>query len=163
MIQFHNYRCRKCTNRVLVKEIADRGSGSSQFISHDTLFNHSNFSKRDSLVFKISYEGMEEPHKVAPVIIKVSKFTLWLKSRQSWSSSSFFAFSEGYQMCLRVESAGDDKGEGTHVSVYLHLLKGPHDDKLKQSGHWPLRGTFIIMMTLLSLEFPMKVWRNHIK
>ena len=23
-------------------------------------------------------------------------------------------------------------------------MKGPHDDKLEQSGHWPLRGTFTI-------------------
>ena len=23
-------------------------------------------------------------------------------------------------------------------------MKGPHDDKLAQSGHWPLRGTFTI-------------------
>ena len=32
----------------------------------------------------------------------------------------------------------------THVSVYLHLMKGPYDDKLEQSGHWPLSGTFTV-------------------
>ena len=31
-------------------------------------------------------------------------------------------------MCLRVHAAGNDKG--THLSVYLYLMKGPHDDEL---------------------------------
>jgi len=29
-----------------------------------------------------------------------------------------------------------------HVSVYLFLMKGPFDDKLEESGQWPLSGTF---------------------
>ena len=45
---------------------------------------------------------------------------------------------------MQVYAAGYGDGEGTHVSVFLHLMKGPHDDKLEQSGHWPLRGTFTI-------------------
>ena len=47
-------------------------------------------------------------------------------------------------MCLRVDAAGNGDGKGTHVSVYLYLMKGPHDDELEQSGHWPLKGTFTI-------------------
>ena len=43
-------------------------------------------------------------------------------------------------MCLKVYASG--YGDG--VSVYLGLMKGPYDDKLEQSGHWPLRGTFTI-------------------
>ena len=61
-----------------------------------------------------------------------------------WHSSPFLAFEGGYQMCLRVYPAGNGMGEGSHVSVFLALMKGPHDNKLGQSGHWPLRGTFTI-------------------
>ena len=43
-------------------------------------------------------------------------------------------------MCLKVYANGVGSGEGTHVSLYLYLMKGPYDDKLEQSGHWPLRG-----------------------
>ena len=25
-------------------------------------------------------------------------------------------------------------------------MKGPHDDQLQQSGHWPLRGTFTVKL-----------------
>ena len=28
-------------------------------------------------------------------------------------------------MCVTVYAAGNATGEGTHVSVYLHLMKGP--------------------------------------
>ena len=86
----------------------------------------------------------EMSNKVAPVIIKMSSFTRKLIGTDQWYSSSFFAFNEGYQVCLRVDAAGHDEGEGTHVSVSLFLMKGPHDDKLEQSGPWPLRGTFTI-------------------
>ena len=47
-------------------------------------------------------------------------------------------------MCLKVYADGTDNSEGTHISVYLYLMKGPHDDKLEQWGYWPLSGTFKI-------------------
>ena len=47
-------------------------------------------------------------------------------------------------MCLSVVVAGYRIGEATHVSVYMYLMKGPHDDKLEESGYWPMRGTFTI-------------------
>jgi len=37
-----------------------------------------------------------------------------------------------------VYANGYGKGEGTHVSVFLCLLKGPYDDDLT----WPLKGQF---------------------
>ena len=45
-------------------------------------------------------------------------------------------------MCLRVDAAGNSDGEGTHLSVYLYLMKGLHDDELT----WPLRGKFEIKL-----------------
>ena len=86
----------------------------------------------------------ELSNQVAPVIAKMSGFTMKVRNKEKWYSSPFFAFEEGYQMCLKVYAAGYGDGNGAHVSVFLHLMKGPHDDKLEQSGHWPLRGTFTI-------------------
>ena len=79
---------------------------------------------------------------VAPVIFKMNNFTEKMKNGQVWLSDPFFAFWRGYMMCLGVYADGYDYGEGTHVSVYLFLMKGPYDDRLEQSGHWPLRGRF---------------------
>ena len=42
-------------------------------------------------------------------------------------------------MCLKVDAAGYG-GEGSHLSAFLYLMKGPHDDELT----WPLKGKFEI-------------------
>ena len=95
----------------------------------------------DTIYFRIQEEP---PHPTAPVISKLTKFSQWLRSKKQWDNGPFFAFNGGYQMCLKVNAAGYGDGEGTHVSAYLYLMKGSHDDELEQSGHWPLRGTFTI-------------------
>ena len=43
-------------------------------------------------------------------------------------------------MSLRVNAAGYGDGKGTHLSVLLSLMKGPHDDELT----WPLSGEYRI-------------------
>ena len=56
------------------------------------------------------------------------------------SSEPFFTSITGYKMCLLVYASGNGDGEGSHLSVFLRILRGPHDDQLD----WPLKGTFII-------------------
>ena len=41
-------------------------------------------------------------------------------------------------MCLCIDAGGAIHGKGTHLSVFLYLMKGSHDDELT----WPLRGKF---------------------
>ncbi|XP_065902837.1 TNF receptor-associated factor 5-like isoform X2 [Dysidea avara] len=53
-------------------------------------------------------------------------------------SDPFFSHDKGYKMCLQVDTVRSN----THLSVYLHLMKGPHDDKLT----WPLRGKFEVKL-----------------
>ena len=45
-------------------------------------------------------------------------------------------------MCLNVDAAGNGDGEGTHLSVFLAVMKGSHDDELT----WPLRGKIEIKL-----------------
>ena len=143
IVQFHHYWCSVCTNRVLEEIMAYIGRGKPHFIPFDILLHHG-YYRNDSVIFRISYEHMEPPNQVAPVIFKLSKFSQWLKAKEEWDSSPFIAFKEGYQMYLKVYATGYGDGEDTHISVFLYLMKGPFDDKLEQSGHWPLRGTFTI-------------------
>ena len=145
MVQFHNHRCEECTNRVLGSVMAHSGLGQPQFISHDSLFDYTNsgYYHDDSLIFRISYEDMEPPDQVAPVTIKLSKFSQWVDSKQIWLSNTFFAFEGGYQMFLSINIV-NCIDETTYVSVFLYLIRGPHDDELEQSGHWPLKGIFTI-------------------
>ena len=83
---------------------------------------------------------------ITPVTFKMNNFTVKMKNRQLWYSDPFFAFWRGYKMCLNVDAGGHGDGDGTHVSVFLYLLKGPYDDRLEQSGDWPLRGRFKIKL-----------------
>lgn len=76
---------------------------------------------------------------VAPIVIMIPNFTEVVTHKKHWYSDPFFAFEGGYRMILEV-GATDDQ----YLSVYLFLTKGPNDDKLQQSGLWPMKGTFVI-------------------
>jgi len=69
--------------------------------------------------------------EVAPVTVKMSDYIKNQKDEVDWYSDSFYTHNNGYKMCLNVRNSSS-----THLSVYLYLMKGPHDDQLK----WPLRG-----------------------
>ncbi|XP_065893707.1 TNF receptor-associated factor 5-like [Dysidea avara] len=107
---------------------------SKNMSSHD----HNTWPSKLLLLSMSSYYSVED--KVLPVIVKMSDFTEKIKNKLSGYSKPFFTFDGGHRMCLQV----DDDVDGTHISVYLFLMEGPHDDKLKRSGKFPLMGTFTI-------------------
>ena len=45
-------------------------------------------------------------------------------------------------MCLGVFPGGNGEGRGTHVSLFIHIMKGESDSQLK----WPFRGSVVIEM-----------------
>jgi len=77
-----------------------------------------------------------------PGLWKMSGFNETRKRRIEWYSDPFYTHNKGYKMCLCVFVAGYGDGEGTHLSVSLCVMKGPHDDELT----WPLRGKFKIKL-----------------
>ena len=107
-------------------------------------YNSNHMHDDESLWLLILFLSNEMPNQVAPaVILKMSDFANKMKNKEKWYSNPFFAFEEGYQMQLQVSVAG--RGSiSAHMSIYLCLMKGPHDDKLEQSGHWPMGGRFTI-------------------
>ena len=44
------------------------------------------------------------------------------------------------RLCLRVYSNGGDDFKGTHISIFVCLMRGDHDNNLK----WPFEGDIII-------------------
>ena len=76
-------------------------------------------------------------NQVCPVTIKMEEY-YDRNTKKKWHSEAFYTHNKGYKMCLRIFAAGAN--EDTHLSVFLYLLKGPHDDELT----WPLRGKFKI-------------------
>ena len=52
-----------------------------------------------------------------------------------WSSHSFFTHQYGYKMQLEIRASRNKK-----VSLFLYLMKGPHDDRLQ----WPFSGDIVL-------------------
>ena len=69
------------------------------------------------------------------LVIKVSQFSELKANNNVWYTPGFYTHTCGYKMCLRVDANGRGAGKGTHVSVYLCLMKGENDDALT----WPIK------------------------
>ena len=80
--------------------------------------------------------------QVCPVILKMSNYNSMKRTEVTWYSDSFYTHDKGYKMCMKIYPAGHDIGKGTHLSCYLILMRGPHDDNLS----WPLRDKFEIKL-----------------
>ena len=79
---------------------------------------------------------------VLPATVKMSGYSKMEENDKEWYSDPFYTHIKGYKMCLTTNAAGDGGGRGTHLSVFLILTKGSHDDELI----WPLRGKFEIKL-----------------
>ncbi|XP_065901944.1 TNF receptor-associated factor 4-like [Dysidea avara] len=75
------------------------------------------------------------PIPLCPVTVRMLKFNENKENEIVWHSDPFYSHNEGYKLCLSVYAAGCGGSKGTHLSVFLCLMKGPHDDELT----WPLR------------------------
>jgi len=64
-----------------------------------------------------------------PVIFKMVDYNKQKENNAIWHSDSFYTHNKGYKMCLCADASGNRKG--THLSVFLFLMKGLHDDELK--------------------------------
>ena len=63
-------------------------------------------------------------------------------SNHEWYSPPFYTHPHGYKMCLRVDASGNGLGKGSHVSVFVFIMKGEYDDSLK----WPFRGDITLQL-----------------
>ena len=57
--------------------------------------------------------------------------------RKKFFSTSFYTGINGYNMRIKVHPEGSGRDNGTHVSVFVHILEGDNDDNLK----WPFIGS----------------------
>ena len=77
-----------------------------------------------------------------PVDIIMDDFEQHKKKADIWFSPPFYTHLGGYRMCLRVDANGVVGGKGTHVSVFVYLMRGEYDDLLK----WPFHGDVTIQL-----------------
>ena len=94
------------------------------------------------IILDVKATMLQSGNQVCPVTIRMPEFYSKKRDKVQWHSDPFYTHNKGYKMGLRIYAAGYGSGEGTHLSVYLYLMKGPHDDELT----WPLRGKFEIKL-----------------
>ena len=154
-------------NRVTSGERAGDGRGTGTFLLHTQLDLNSKgncqYLKDDHLKFRVSkatnldltshihrrclklesFAGAIEPQvAVAPIEFTLSDFEQQKNQDSVWISPAFYTHQRGYRMCLRVHPNGKGNGQGTHVSIYTCLMRGPFDGGLK----WPFRGDVTIQI-----------------
>ena len=81
---------------------------------------------------------------LSPWVVKMMGFQEKKMSDEEWYSDPAYSHFGGYKMCICVYAYGHKVGKGTHVSVYICLMRGDNDDHLK----WPFKGT--IKLSLLN-------------
>lgn len=79
------------------------------------------------------------------VVVPTPEFTMtnyeehkWMEN--DWHSPPFYTHQLGYKMCLRVCACGQLKGQDSHVSIFIHLMRGENDDFLV----WPFYGNVVV-------------------
>ena len=95
-------------------------------------------SKLNTIENEIQYLRQQLDYPSLPVDMK---FTELIESGDRLLSLPFYA-SDGYLMRLVVYPKGTGSGTNTHMSVYVHLMKGKHDSILD----WPFKG--VVKVTL---------------
>ena len=63
-------------------------------------------------------------------------FSVLKASDTSWFSQGFYICPGTYKICLNVDANGYGDGKGTHVGVYVYMMAGDHDDKMKMAIPW---------------------------
>ena len=72
-----------------------------------------------------------------PVDLVFSGFLAHKLSNKPWLSPPFYTHKNGYRFKLIVWANGSENGSGSHLSTYVYLTAGEHDENLK----WPFIGS----------------------
>ena len=79
---------------------------------------------------------------ILPLEFIVPKYSKLKETNTRWQSKPFYTHAHGYKLSLHVAPNGFGTAKGTHVSVFIYLMKGEFDEDL----HWPLRAQMRIYL-----------------
>ena len=79
---------------------------------------------------------------IPPPAFIMTNFSQHKCAGDTWFSPPFYSHIGGYKMCLEADANGWGDGKGTHVSVYVRLMRGEYDDDLL----WPFRGSIVFQL-----------------
>jgi len=87
-----------------------------------------------------SYSKTHSPQLLINHHFMMKKFALHKGANAEWYSDPFYTHDRGYKLCVRIDANGYKKQRGTHMSVFICLMKGEYDDELS----WPFHGEIAV-------------------
>ena len=79
---------------------------------------------------------------ICPVIVMIDNIDNKKRHDVKWLTDPFYTHDKMYKMCLHVIINGEGHYKGTHLSVFLYLMKGNCDARLQRS----LLGNFVVTL-----------------
>ncbi len=77
-----------------------------------------------------------------PVYRTIQHFSQHKANDKALYTDPFYTSKGGYKVTLNVYPNGQGSGKGTHVSVFMHLMKGANDNILQ----FPMTGIFSVQL-----------------
>ena len=77
---------------------------------------------------------------LCPLELIMTNYYQRKEAEELWRSPPFYTHQMGYKLCLLVDASGKHFNKGTHIAIYIKLMKGDYDSQLC----WPFRGTIKI-------------------
>ena len=72
----------------------------------------------------------------------LDNFSVYKRTNATWWSQPFYTSVDGYKLVLIVHANGFGSGTGTHLSLFIYLMKGDNDDKLS----FPFNATITVQL-----------------
>ncbi len=122
-----------CEEEVERKDLAEHEGDSQQHLqlAVDTVHQQ-----------QIKIGNLQAHSREMPMLYNITNFNQHKVTDDEIYSPAFYTSPKGYKMCIGVFANGDGDSENTHVSVYVHFMKGENDDYLP----WPFAGKVTIKL-----------------
>ena len=88
------------------------------------------------------WDGIYVNSITPPCIRTLDNFSVYKRTNATWGSQPFYTSVDGYKLLLSVDANGEGSGAGTHLSLFVSLMKGDNDDKLS----FPLNVTITVQI-----------------
>ena len=94
------------------------------------------------LTFKYWLQNTPTCYPRLPWVFKMEGFQEKKQNDLKWFTDPVYFDFGGYKMCLSVYANGYGAARGSHVSVFINMMRGDNDDNLK----WPFKGTITVSL-----------------
>ena len=132
-----------CPNEETACSFGEVGCG--EFVQRRSLPQHEASSqqqhlKQVALVIKSMKKNVDRikqrlKQKSPVAVFKMPDFQEHKSKEKDWTSQAFYSHPDGYKLCINVEANGYEGGRGSHISLFVYIMKGEHDEHLP----WPCK------------------------